>query len=350
MIAWILTQQGLDPSYIIGGVSKNLKTNAHAGTGNTFVIEADEYDRMFLGLRPDLAVITNIEHDHPDYFPHFEDIFEAFVEFTDRVNPEGVILINGDDYGARKLIAAGYGDRRKIFTFGLASSGNDYSAEDLVVNRAGGFSYDMKLRLPATPLRDSVTVNLQIPGKHNTLNALAAVAVTHQIGLSIEKAAVALSEFSGTGRRFDVRGEAGGVLVIDDYAHHPTEIKAVLSAAKLRYPGRKIWAVWQPHTYSRTRTLSKEFIKSFDDADHLLVTEIYPSRESQPTDGYSAGHVVRMMDHPDVHFIPDLSDVTTYLLAHLERDDVLLVLSAGDANQIAEDVQTAMEEREHSHV
>ena len=173
---------------------------------------------------------------------------------------------------------------------------------------------------------------------------------THRIGLSLEAAADALSDFKGTGRRFDIRGESDGILVIDDYAHHPTEIRAVLSAARMRYPDKEIWTVWQPHTFSRTRVLAHEFMQAFSDADHVLVTEIYPSRESQPADGYSAVQVVKLMDHPDVHFIPDAPLVTTYLLAHLKRDDVLLVLSAGDADQISTNVLTALEEREHSHV
>lgn len=350
MIAWILTQLEQDPSFIIGGVLRNLKTNAHAGKGRTFVIEADEYDRMFLGLRPDIAVITNIEHDHPDYYPHFEDFLDAFVEFSGHVNPEGVMIINGDDDGARKMLAKIQFDTNRIFTFGSCTSSNDFCIDNIVVNKYGCYSCNVLMNSGAGTWQNLVELTLKVPGKHNILNALAALIVIHRLGLSLEKATSALSEFLGTGRRFEVRGEARGIQVIDDYAHHPTEIKAVLSAARTRYPDRDLWVVWQPHTYSRTRMLSEEFILAFGNADHLLVTKIYPSRESQPSDGFSAENVIRLMDHPDVHFIPELAQVTEYLLTHLKRDDVLLVLSAGDANQISTQVLTNLNEKEYSHV
>lgn len=350
MIAWILTYLQQDPSYIIGGVSKNLNTNAHAGEGNTFVIEADEYDRMFLGLQPDIAVIMNIEHDHPDYYPKYEDFYGAFMEFTSRIKPNGLLIINLDDSGAAQMLAELSETNTERYTFSLETAECDYKGENLFVNDIGGFSCEVRLPYSAVNKKRIINIELQIPGIHNILNAVAAVAVIDRVGLSIEKAACALREFTGTGRRFEVRGVASGIVVIDDYAHHPTEIGTVLAAARIRFPNNELWAVWQPHTYSRTRTLSKDFAEAFSDADHVLVTEVYPSREAQPTDGFSARQVVRMMNHPDVHFIPELDQVTMYLLGHLTTDDVLLVLSAGDADQISTYVLSALEEREQSHV
>jgi UDP-N-acetylmuramate--alanine ligase len=350
MVAWILTYLQQDPSYIIGGVSNNLNTNAHAGTGSTFVIEADEYDRMFIGLRPDIAVITNIEHDHPDYYPRYEDFFSAFLEFTSRITPKGLLIINHDDPGTAQLIAELSETDMQLFSFSLDTEEGDYKGENVFNNDIGGFSCEVRLPNSSANKKRMIKIELQIPGKHNILNAVAAAAVIDRVGLSVEKAASALREFTGTGRRFEVRGEVSGIVVIDDYAHHPTEIGAVLAAARARYPKRELWAVWQPHTYSRTRTMSQDFAVAFSDANHVLVTEIYPSREPLPADGFSARQVVRMMNHPDVHFIPGLTHVTMYLLGHLKTDDVLLVLSAGDADQISTYVLSALEEREHSHV
>jgi UDP-N-acetylmuramate--alanine ligase len=180
-------------------------------------------------------------------------------------------------------------------------------------------------------------VALQIPGEHNVQNALAALAVADQLGLPLDQAAQALAEFRGTGRRFEVIGEAGGVTVIDDYAHHPTEIRATLAAAKARYPGRPLWAVWQPHTYSRVKTLFKDFADSFYNADHVLVTEVYRAREPFDPD-FSARQILPAMRHPAANFAPTLEQAAAFLLGHLQRDAVLVVLSAGDANQVSAQV------------
>jgi len=187
-----------------------------------------------------------------------------------------------------------------------------------------------------------VDVSLQNHGRHNILNALAALAVADQLGLDVFASARALNAFTGTARRFEVQGEAGGITVIDDYAHHPTEIRATLSAAKARYPGRELWVVWQPHTYSRSRVLLDEFAKAFGDADHVIVTDVYAAREDAPADGFSAQQVAKAIQHPDAHYIPHLTQVTSALLARLRPGDVLLVLSAGDANQVSAHVLTSL--------
>jgi UDP-N-acetylmuramate--alanine ligase len=172
-----------------------------------------------------------------------------------------------------------------------------------------------------------------VPGKHNVQNALAALAVIASLGLPLKEAAAKLSYFKGTARRFEVKGEKRGIIVIDDYAHHPTEIKATLAAARAHYPQHRIWAVWQPHTYSRTKTLFYEFTRAFTDADEVIVTEIYPARE--PKQDFSSAEVVSAMPHPSVRFMASLEETMKYMLKHLRRNDVLLVLSAGDADQIS---------------
>jgi len=332
MIAWMLTALGQDPSYIIGSVAANLGSNAHAGKGDAFVIEADEYDHMFLGLRPEIAVVTNIEHDHTDCFPTAEDYFGAFLAFVGRLPPTGSLLACGDDPGAARLLTESKSSGRRRLAYGLAGAQTAYIAHDVAPNQCGGFDAQLAIHNQIVPL------SLQVPGVHNVFNALACVAVADLLGLDAARAAEVLGEFRGSDRRFQVRAEPGGVTVIDDYAHHPTEIRATLAAARVRYPGRNIWAVWQPHTYSRTRALLKDFAGSFIDADHVIVTEVYAAREVVPEDGFSAQQVVAAMCYPDVHFIPDLSKVTVLLLTYLQPGDVLLVLSAGNADQISTQV------------
>jgi UDP-N-acetylmuramate--alanine ligase len=207
-------------------------------------------------------------------------------------------------------------------------------ARSVIPNARGGFDFSAMTNMSETAA--VANVSLQVPGEHNVRNALAVLSVIATLGLPLQEAADALSEFTGTGRRFEVRGEVKGVTVIDDYAHHPTEIRATLAGAKARYPGRRIWAVWQPHTYSRTQTLFFEFSRAFTDADEVLVTEVYASREA--LQDFSSAEVVSAMPHPSARYSGLLEDTTEYLLKHLRSGDVLLVLSAGDADQISAEV------------
>lgn len=342
MIAWMLSEIGKDPSFIIGGVLKNLGINAHAGKGAFFVIEADEYDRMFLGLKPDLIVITNIEYDHPDAFPTPELYRQAFLDFALKLDEKGELLACHDDPGSDGLLGKLGADAK--FEARLASYGIDpwatYQASQVKVNRQGGSDFVAFYQPRGGDKIRLGDVSLQIPGVHNVRNALAALAACHRLGVSMEKAALALQTFVGTGRRFEVVGEARGVTLIDDYAHHPTEIRATLAAARSRYPGRRIWAVWQPHTYSRTQALKDEFMASFANADQVVVTEIYPARE--PAAPISSASLVAAMTHPAVNFVPAINEVVPFLLAKLTPGDVVLVLSAGDADQVNPQLLSAL--------
>ena len=335
MIAWMLTALGLDPSYIVGGVPANLGVNAHAGNGPHFVIEADEYDRMFHGLLPQIALVTNVEHDHPDCYPTPEDFYQAFAVFVARLPADGLLLAGVEDAGAARLARQAAAEGRQVIGYGL--SGQEYSAAGVQPNVRGGLSFTAQYAGQAL-----AKLELSVPGEHNARNALAALAAAHQLGLDLPAAAQALSEFRGSGRRFEVRGEVHGVTVVDDYAHHPSEIRATLAAARLRYPGRRLWAAWQPHTYSRTRTLFADFVAAFGDADQVLVTEIYPAREQAPAGGYSSRLIVEAMQaagvRAQVQFAANLEQALESLLTGLQPGDVLLVLSAGDADQLCSQV------------
>ncbi len=335
MIAWILTQAGLDPTFIVGGLLQNLGTNARAGLGEHFVIEADEYDRTFLGLRPDLAVVTALEHDHPDCFPTFEEMRSAFVEFAEQVVEGGLLVACGEDEAGRELAEHLTKKGYQVETYGLDPAW-DWWAEGVRLGNSAAFEVWYRGKRLGT-------CALQVPGRHNVLNALAALAASAAAGLDFGIAAAGLTRFRGTERRFEVKGQVSGVTVVDDYAHHPTEIRATLAAARLKYPGRPIWAVFQPHTYSRTVTLLEGFAAAFEDADHVLVTEIYAAREAD-TLGASGADVVHRMIHRDAHYLETLEEAAAALLARVQPGDVVITLGAGDGYLVGERLLLGLED------
>ncbi len=326
LVGLMLVRAGLDPNMIVGGIVPELGSNARAGRGQYFVIEADEYDNAFLGLEPYIAIITNVDYDHPDIFPTREEYIDAFATFAKRVRPDGAVIICGEEEGSRKAIQAA---RAGVVRYGFEPS-DEWQAVEVEQNESGGSDFQVVRRGERLG-----RATLRIPGRHNVLNALAALAAADFAGVPIETAKTVLGEYHGTGRRFEVRGEYGGVAIIDDYAHHPTEIRATLAAARVRYPGRKIWAVFQPHTYSRTRALLDEFAQAFDDADAVIVTEIYAAREHD-TLGMSGRDIVARMDHPDVRFVPSLDQVLDELVRRVTPGAVVITLGAGDVNRVGE--------------
>ncbi|MBN1656755.1 MAG: UDP-N-acetylmuramate--L-alanine ligase [Anaerolineae bacterium] len=343
MIAWILAEASLDPTFVVGGVLKNLHTNARAGAGAHFVIEADEYDRAFLGLTPWVAVLTALEHDHPDYYPTFAEMRAAYAAFVQRLVPGGLLVVCGDDRNALELAiesAPDIGSAKepaakrsalRLTTYGLAREWDwwaDPGAKALALGNSAAFEVRHKgARLGLCAL--------QVPGEHNVLNALAAIAATDAAGVPFGTAAAALTRFRGTERRFEVKGDAAGITVVDDYAHHPTEIQATLKAARIKYPGRPLWVVFQPHTYSRTAALLDAFASAFQDADHVLVTEIYAAREVN-TLGMSGAELVARMAHADVRFVPELDEAVQVLWRDVAPGAVVITLGAGTGYQVGE--------------
>ena len=348
MTAWVLSQMGRDPSFIVGGTVNNLGVNAHAGKGPVFVIEADEYDNMFLGLKPQIEVVTSLEHDHPDFFPTFAAMYKAFEKFADLLPADGTLIVCAEDAGASALIPHARNRGLSVISYGVQNEMTLNTplwvqARDVQPNARGGFDFTALSNM-ASRTSAPTKVSLQVPGEHNVRNALAVLAIIGELGLSRKKAAQALCEFTGTGRRFELRGEVNGIRIFDDYAHHPTEIKATLAGARARFPQARIWAVWQPHTYSRTKTLFLDFARAFKDANEVIVTEVYAARE--PKEEFTSAEIVSAMPHFSARYIRTLPEVTEYLLSHLEPSDVVLVLSAGDADQVSMDVLERLKERQ----
>jgi UDP-N-acetylmuramate dehydrogenase len=496
MIAHVLLQDGRNPTYIVGGVLRNTGTNAGAGRGDHFVIEADEYDRMFLGLRPQIAVVTNIEHDHPDCYPTLGDMIQAFRQFVDLLPEDGLLIACADDPAARQVGQARQAAGKPVVWYGLGElpsppaplprgEGKTLTPGPSPAGRGGAFretaskamvAAAWKLRQRQTPpeealwacLRDrrlgglrfrrqhplantayivdffcykarlvieidgpiperqtqadtvrqrdiesrgyqvlrftggqiaddlenvltailaaaypphvplpgeeetggsaveafwtaddlapdasggirftvrrgehtNGSVRLNLPGRHNVQNALAAIAAADHLGIPFERTAAALGSFLGTGRRSEPMGQAGGVTVINDYAHHPTEIRVTLAAHREQPGVRDLWAVWQPHTYGRMRALADDFAYAFSAAEHVLVTDVYSVREtvSPGLDAAGMAELIRAAGHPDVRYTGALDATARILAGRVQPGDRVVLLSAGDAPQIGEQV------------
>ncbi|MEM7333569.1 MAG: UDP-N-acetylmuramate--L-alanine ligase [Chloroflexota bacterium] len=340
MITQMLLHAEKDPTVILGGVLPSLGTNGRFGESPYFIIEADEYDNMFLGLKPELSVITNMEHDHPDIFPTWEAYESAYRQFASLLPKDGRLILCGDDSGAQKLLSDLKVDVTEITTYGISENTTvDYRALDIRPNNIGGSDFLVETQGEILGL-----LRLRVPGDHNVLNGLAALIVGLDVGLDFIDIQRGLAEFGGVERRFQQLGEVNSVTIIDDYAHHPTEIKVNLAAAKQQFPGRQIWAVWQPHTFSRTKLLEAEFKQCFTDADRLVVLDIYRSRETDDL-GIDMPDFVAAIEHPKVAFVPERETAVSYILDRIKPNDVVLTLGAGDGNMVGQWLLEALQKR-----
>jgi UDP-N-acetylmuramate--alanine ligase len=343
LTAFMLKEAGHQPTYIVGGFVPQLDSNAAAGAGRTFVIEADEYDYMFLGLQPKIAVLTTVEWDHPDIFVTPETLYAAFERFVQQVPADGLVIGCGDDPGVRKVTVQA---KAPVITYGLKET-NHWQAVEVQPNQQGGYDFKVRHRPDnrTTGETPDSSFSLTVPGLHNVYNALAVLVIANHQGLAWSQAAEILSRFAGVGRRFELKGEANSITVIDDYAHHPTEIKATLAAARSRFGSSPIWAVFQPHTFSRTRALLDDFAGAFEAADQVVIVDIFPSREVD--EGLvSSRDIVDRMQHANVRYIGSRREAVDYLAAHLSPPAVLITLGAGDGYQIGEWVLERLAQQE----
>jgi len=335
MIALVLQRAGLDPSFLVGGHLNEQGTNAHHGEGAWLVAEADESDGSFLWLAPEIAVVTNIEAEHMDHYADESEVRETFLAFMGNVPAEGAVVACLDDPGVRAVAGR---VSRPLITYGL-DEGTWRGARELA---------DGGQVLAVT--RDGTevgSVHLNVPGAHNARNALAAIAVADTVGVPFDATARALAVFSGVERRFQVRGIAHGVRVVDDYAHHPTEVAALLEAAREQRPGR-IVAVFQPHLYSRTAFFGRALGAALAAADLVVVTDVYGARE-EPQPGITGKLVVDgvLEQQPSrrVAYLPRRADVPGYVSARARAGDLVLTIGAGDVTVLGEEIVRAIEQR-----
>ncbi|MGE5597788.1 MAG: UDP-N-acetylmuramate--L-alanine ligase [Bacteroidota bacterium] len=327
MLGVVLAEGGLDPTIAIGGELEQIGGNVRLGGKEIFLTEADEYVESFLRLSPTIGVILNIEPDHPDFYRDLDHLKGAFARFAALVPAGGAIVARTELPAVAEAAAAA---TARVIGFGQGS-GADYHPRDLAFDQAGLPSF-----IPVAYGRSLTPIKLAVPGMHNVLNALAALAVAGILGLPHEGVASALAKYTGTKRRFEHKGVFGGAKVIDDYAHHPTEVHATLSAAK-HCPHRRIWCVFQPHTYSRTRSLLDDFAKALSLADEIIVTDIYAAREIDDGRVHARDLVRRIesLGHPAL-YLPTFAGIVDHLAAGLRPGDLVLTMGAGDVNQIGE--------------
>ena len=333
MLASALTEAGLDPTSVIGAEVQGIGGNAKEGKGEYSVAEVCEYERAFLDIYPFGAIITNIEADHLDYYKDIDDIVDAFAEFVSHLPKDGFLVYMGANTNCQKVAK---GAVCRTFSYGLGDD-NDFYATDVVASKHETIFnvYSPKGKL--------TRVTLQIPGEHNILNCLAVLAVSDTIGADIEKVVTALGKFTGAKRRFQIKLDTDDITIIDDYAHHPTEIEATLAGVKQFYPKRRIVAVFQPHQHSRTRLLLTDFANAFTNADVVLMPEIYAVRDTEEDiNNVSSRDIVRLINKSGekAKYCKDFEECQKTLKGLIQKNDVVITIGAGPVYKVGEQLCT----------
>lgn len=327
MVSEVLLAADTDPTLSIGGILKSIGGNIRVGHSGYFVTEACEYTNSFLSFFPKIALILNIDEDHLDFFKDLADIRNSFRRFAELIPAEGTLIINGDIDNYQEITD---GLACRVVTFGH-STDCDYYISDLQFAENGGSTFKVHCKE-----QDAMEMSLCVPGEHNVFNALGAFILSDLLGLDRQVSAKALHDFHGTGRRFEYKGQIGGVTIIDDYAHHPTEITATLQAAK-NYPHNTLWCVFQPHTYTRTKALMPEFAQALSLADKVVLADIYAARETD-TLGISSEDLQQMILDlgAECYYFPSFDEIENFLLEKCINSDLLITMGAGDVHKIGE--------------
>ena len=328
MLAEIFLAADMDPTVTVGGILPAIGGNIRVGGPEFFLAEACEYTNSFLSFFPTMEIILNIEADHLDFFKDLADIRHSFRLFAEKLDEKGTLVISSDIANVEEMIK---GLPCKVVTFGRDPERSRYSASQIVYDGYGRPSYT--LLVDQEPAGEVI---LGVMGEHNVYNSLGAIAAARELGVPVGKIIQGLRHFTGAGRRFEKKGEIGGVMVIDDYAHHPQEIEATLAAAK-RYPHKKLWCVFQPHTYTRTAALLDDFAKALLTADEVVLADIYAARELN-TIGISSNDIVCKMTEAGgkAHYIPSFDEIETFLLKNCVPGDLLITMGAGDIVKVGE--------------
>ncbi|MCI8296860.1 MAG: UDP-N-acetylmuramate--L-alanine ligase [Lachnospiraceae bacterium] len=328
MLTDILLAAGTDPTVTVGGILHDIGGNIRVGGAEYFVAEACEYTNSFLSFFPTMEIILNIEADHLDFFKDLEDIRHSFRLFAEKLDEKGILIINSDIQDVEALVE---GLPCQVVTFGRDPARSRYSAAAITYDQVGNGSYTLLI-----DGAEAGQIQLHVPGEHNIYNSLSAVAAAMSFGIPLEKIQEGLLRFTGTERRFEKKGVVGGVTVIDDYAHHPQEIRATLAAAK-RYPHKKLWCVFQPHTYTRTAALLDEFAEALLEADEVVLADIYAAREVNTIGISSADIAIKIAEAGGkACYIPSFDEIETFLLKKCVPGDLLITMGAGDIVKVGE--------------
>lgn len=329
MVSQILLSHNVDPTLSIGGILKSIDGNIRVGKSEYFVTEACEYTNSFLSFYPKIAIILNIEEDHMDFFKDIQDIRNSFHKFASLLPTDGTLIINGDIDRYEEIVTD---IKCKVITFGSSSS-FDYSPRNITYNKLARGSYTLIRKN-----REPQEISLSVPGEHNIYNSMASLALADLIAIPTTISAKALLDFTGTDRRFDYKGVIGGVTIIDDYAHHPTEIRATLTAAK-NYPHKTSWCVFQPHTYTRTKAFLDDFAKSLSLADKVVLADIYAARETDNL-GISSEVLQGKIQElgTECFYFPSFDEIENFLLENCIDGDLLITMGAGDVVKIGENL------------
>jgi len=338
MLTVALQKAGVDPSFAIGGMINSSGTNAHLGSGDIFVAEADESDGSFLSYKPTGAIITNLELDHVDHFATLAVLADAFREFINSIQPGGFLIACGDDANLEELLSAGIREDIRIIRYGKENPKNDFQLSRIHLEASSGVA---RITHKGKVLGDLV---LTIPGEHNLLNAAAALAAAHALGVGLPEVLAGLTEFSGSRRRFELKGIANNVKVIDDYGHHPTEVRVTLETARRFAAGGKVFVVFQPHRFTRTQMFAREFAEALDLADQIYLLEIYAASESS-IQGVSSLLIAQNRDPLKFHYQPSMIEVIEEVSKAVSPGDVVLTLGAGDVNSLGPELLHAIGER-----
>ena len=335
LVATVLNQAGLDPTIVIGGKLNSIGSNAKLGEGEYIVAEADESDGSFLKLNPILAIITNIDPEHMEHFKTMDNLRDAFVTFANKVPFYGATIVCLDHPEIQRILPQ---IQKRIVTYGVSAQA-DLQATHI---RQEVFETIFDLVIHQAPAGE---IRVRMPGEHNALNALAAIATAQELGIDLETTKAALRAFEGIQRRFQLRHEIDDILIIDDYGHHPREIEATLRAAKSGWQ-RRVIGVFQPHRYTRVRDLADEFHRCFYQADKLIVTDIYPAGEA-PIEGIHARNLyegILQHGHRDVAYIPDKGDIAPALAEVVQSGDMVITLGAGDVWKVGDELARILKE------
>ncbi|MGH7766769.1 MAG: UDP-N-acetylmuramate--L-alanine ligase [Candidatus Binatia bacterium] len=334
MIAAILSAAGLDPTMVIGGRVRSLGSNAKLGQGDFLVAEADESDGTFLLLSPTIAVVTNIDREHMDFYQTTDRLMESFLEFINKIPFYGLAVLCLDHPNVRALLPK---VKKRYLTYGFSPDA-EYTAQDVKLRPMG---VEFSVRRGATSLGP---LRLRSPGRHSALNALAAIAAAQELEIPFDRIAAGLESFTGIHRRFEVKGEPRGILVIDDYGHHPVEVQATIQAIRESWD-RPLTVIFQPHRYSRTRDLFDDFLASFDKADRLVLTQIYSAGEEAiaGTSGKSLYQAIKRRGHIEAEYAANKDEIVERLLPKLQAGDIVLTLGAGDIYKVGEKLVEALQ-------